>query len=559
MRHIRILLLICTLALSVCNSCGGSGSERGTSSGGGTSSAVIAGTAAAGWPIAGQVYVKDSTGTVFGPVNISSSGSYSVDVTNGTPPFIVEASGTIGLKSILIHSVAFSSDLGRDVNLTPLTDVELINAGAAPTLFAQCTSSSNCGIPSQSSVSAAQMSLQSELAPVFTAFGVPATDFRTTPFTTGEASGQSPIDVLLDAVGFVPNATTNSFNIEANIPMATIAAGTVLGVLPPPTLSASGVPVTGPPVTITPPLNPADVAAATNAPKNVVAVSGHEQVVISWSAVSGATSYDIYRAKTPSVGVGNGTRIAGASSPYTDSGLTNGTTYYYVVVANVAGQSYVSNVVSATPSASPPMVSVSPNSLVLSLPADVPQTFTITNIGPQDSRLNFLVADDGPLSGFLLLQGAGMSGASISAVLPGGTSVTVYVSVLPQFASGSPSLVGWTLGPSIYTPQASNYVKSSVEVRIGEPFSVNVSVTGSTEHVTQVQVCPDDDYSTKSDCNATVAVGSTGVLQVIGDDGTLYSVTLAGPPSQDSTYCTIDSGGDGTLGGDMPTVVISCI
>jgi hypothetical protein len=72
------------------------------------------------------------------------------------------------------------------------------------------------------------------------------------------------------------------------------------------------------------------------APTGVAATSGNNQVTISWMPVAGATSYNIYWSTTTGVpgppGINN-TPIYGASNPYTLTGLTTGTTYYFVVTA----------------------------------------------------------------------------------------------------------------------------------------------------------------------------------------------------------------------------------
>jgi len=73
-------------------------------------------------------------------------------------------------------------------------------------------------------------------------------------------------------------------------------------------------------------------------------------VSLSWSASSGATSYHVKRALTsggPYSQVG-----APTASSYTDTSLTDGTTYYYVVSAlDSAGESANSAQVSAVPAA----------------------------------------------------------------------------------------------------------------------------------------------------------------------------------------------------------------
>ena len=75
------------------------------------------------------------------------------------------------------------------------------------------------------------------------------------------------------------------------------------------------------------------VTATSFVPTGISASAGNGQVSISWSSVSGATSYNIYWSTTSGVTKNNGSKITGVTSPYTHTGRTNGTTYYYVVTA----------------------------------------------------------------------------------------------------------------------------------------------------------------------------------------------------------------------------------
>ncbi|QJD87159.1 cellulase family glycosylhydrolase [Cohnella herbarum] len=87
------------------------------------------------------------------------------------------------------------------------------------------------------------------------------------------------------------------------------------------------------------------------APTGITATAGNAQAALNWTASSGATSYAVKRATTsggPYASVATGI----TATSYTNTGLTNGTTYYYVVSAsNTAGASANSAQVSVTPQA----------------------------------------------------------------------------------------------------------------------------------------------------------------------------------------------------------------
>jgi uncharacterized repeat protein (TIGR02543 family) len=74
-------------------------------------------------------------------------------------------------------------------------------------------------------------------------------------------------------------------------------------------------------------------------------------ITVSWSAVSGASGYKVYRATSSS---GSYDRVGdSASTSYTDTALSSGTTYYYKVSAyNDDGESALSDYVYATTSSS---------------------------------------------------------------------------------------------------------------------------------------------------------------------------------------------------------------
>jgi hypothetical protein len=91
-------------------------------------------------------------------------------------------------------------------------------------------------------------------------------------------------------------------------------------------------------------------AGAPPAPLGLTAEPGDQEVFLRWEATPGATGYTLGVA--PQTGGPYSTIYTGSNTEYTHTGLTNGTTYYYVVTAsNAAGQSAASNEANATPHA----------------------------------------------------------------------------------------------------------------------------------------------------------------------------------------------------------------
>ncbi len=86
-------------------------------------------------------------------------------------------------------------------------------------------------------------------------------------------------------------------------------------------------------------------------PAGLAATAGNAQVMLTWNAATGATSYHVKRSTIS----GAETQIAApTSNSFTDASVTNGTKYFYVVSAvNSAAESANSNEVSATPAATP--------------------------------------------------------------------------------------------------------------------------------------------------------------------------------------------------------------
>jgi starvation-inducible outer membrane lipoprotein len=89
------------------------------------------------------------------------------------------------------------------------------------------------------------------------------------------------------------------------------------------------------------------------APTGLTATAGNGQVSLSWTSVIGATSYNVESATVDGEPYSMLANVAGTN--FVNTGLANGTTYYYVVSAsNASGAGPNSSQVSATPQVPPP-------------------------------------------------------------------------------------------------------------------------------------------------------------------------------------------------------------
>ena len=98
-----------------------------------------------------------------------------------------------------------------------------------------------------------------------------------------------------------------------------------------------------------------------SAPTNVKATAGNKQVKLTWTAVSGAAKYRVQR-----LNGSTWTTIATVSTnSYTNTGLTNGTKYYYRVLASADGTTW---------SGSSVIIQVAPSQALISAPTNVSAT-----------------------------------------------------------------------------------------------------------------------------------------------------------------------------------------
>ncbi|MFC5471490.1 S-layer homology domain-containing protein [Cohnella suwonensis] len=246
------------------------------------------------------VYLADVPGE-FGEIAVATVADsvYTIqNLTNGTTYyFIVKAGNSIGL-----------SEMSEQVSATPLS---IVRPGTIP------------GAPTGVTASAGNGLATIRFTPPSDDGGSPITEYRVTAWkdeqAVKEASGSSsPITVT-----GLTNGTAYTFTVVA--------------------VNANG---TSPASVASAPVTPLSVPTSA---EGLAAAPGSRQVALAWSAVGTAEFYSVKRS---TIDGGPYVTIATnlTSAAYVDTGLTNGTTYYYVVTAhNAIGESVNSAQVSAKP------------------------------------------------------------------------------------------------------------------------------------------------------------------------------------------------------------------
>lgn len=342
MNSLNKLWLHALVMVSLVSGCGGHGSDALAPS---APALTLGGTAAVGAPIVGAtITVTCAAGSTLPTTTTSATGAWQVTLTGQTLPCAAQVSGGSirgAPNTLAYHSVAIAAGT---LNVSPLTDLVVANLSGVATTSAWFGSLRGASATSFNAINATAVA--ASLAQVRSALALPALN-NINPLTVdfNPVSGNAMDDVLTALQAAI---TTTSTSLAA---LSTAAAGPTFiapvgfsGALASGfagTTSGAGTGPTRP--------NPPTGASATAASAT--------QINLSWTAVSGATSYNIYRSSAASVAIAAANKInasAVTTSSYNDTtGLSASTAYFYKVTAvNSAGESTTgSNEVTATTSA----------------------------------------------------------------------------------------------------------------------------------------------------------------------------------------------------------------
>lgn len=207
MHQFSIFMLVALVSLLSLNACSNNATP---------SSQVVFGTAVAGLPIQGSVYVKDIAGVVQGPYAIKPDGSFSLIVTGLTAPFFLKAEGVANGSKVTLYSIALETGM---TNINPMTDLSLAMAGG--TNHGQDTWDDPAkykDILTTASLSLAIKNLRNLIQPFLKAHDAENADPFKDPIQFGKG-----LDAVFDRLSFEIQRTDGTLTVISRINGATLA------------------------------------------------------------------------------------------------------------------------------------------------------------------------------------------------------------------------------------------------------------------------------------------------------------------------------------------------
>lgn len=187
-------------------------------------SIFISGVASGGAPITGSVEITDTLGNMRG-TPISAEGTYKLDVSGMTGPFLVKAHGTVAGVPVAYYSAGTQEDVGGAINITPFTDL-ILSSIAGRSVNSYLSDGSN--IPqfvsrlTPSIIRQKQDDLFAMLRPILVQLGMTETvDLMRTMFKTDHSELNTLINLV--KVEYVPSTSTVALrNLISGAIMASI-------------------------------------------------------------------------------------------------------------------------------------------------------------------------------------------------------------------------------------------------------------------------------------------------------------------------------------------------
>ena len=241
-------------------------------------------------------------------------------------------------------------------------------------------------------------------------------------------------------------------------------------------------------------------------PSNLTATPGNAQVTLAWNTVPGATSYKVFRALT-SGGQTSTALTTVTTNSFLDTGLTNGTPYFYKVAAvNASGTGGMSNQATTTPlavPAAPTTLSAAPGNAQIKLTWIAPAGATsyrvfraTTSNGQTTTPLTTVTTATFTDTTVTNLTTYFYKVAAVNAA--GQSPMSNEANAIPQAAPVAPTgisatagdkqiTVSWTAVPTatgynVYRASTSNSTAVSVATNLAAPTFLNTGLTNGTTY-----------------------------------------------------------------------------
>ncbi len=235
----RLWCLLMVLSLVIAG-CGG---------GGGGAPPTVAGVAAAGSAMIGQVSLVDAKGTLApgSPMTLDASGGFAFNVAGMTPPFILKAEGTAGGTSETLETVGaasvtlFSVAMGAGIaNINPMSNIAVAaTAGVNDPADVFNNTVANAPKITQAALNTVVANMQSMMANVLIPYGAGSTN----PITGSYVANHTGLDAAFDVAGMDLDTATGTVTVvdkTAGTTGATLGTATrsqMMGTTPPTAVS----------------------------------------------------------------------------------------------------------------------------------------------------------------------------------------------------------------------------------------------------------------------------------------------------------------------------------
>ena len=287
------------------------------------------------------------------------------------------------------------------------------------------------------------------------------------------------------------------------------------------------------------------------APANLTATPGNAVVTLSWTASADATGYDVKRATTDGGPYTQLAQLAAPTSGFTDSSVTNGTTYYYVVqTLTAAGSSADSAPVSATPGA--PGGSPGAPANLKATPGDAVVTLTWTaSAGATGYNVKRATTSGGP---YAQLAAPTSSGYTDSSVING---VTYYYVVSTLTAAGesanSAQVSATPMAPGVSPAAPTNLTATPGNAVVTLTWTASTGATGynvkrattSGGPYTQLAAPSSNGYTDSSVSNGTTYYYVVSAFNSTGESANSAQVVAVpnAPPPTFGTWINVTPAG----------------